>query len=163
MMNHTKKLGSSSILIKLRADRPQPMISRLFVYGSLLSDFAPFKSVTKQLHSQVKLLGEGYLPGYLIDLGAYPGFIYHATSPLSIRGEILEADFSAALWYEIDQYEGDEYLRIERSIQFNQTELDCFLYEYQLPSHLYPSIPVGDYRKYVEQNSAHREFIGIRK
>ena len=133
----------------------------LFVYGSLLSDFTKYKSITKELHDQSQLLGSTLLPGKLFDIGKYPGFVYDRNSSFLVRGELLELKNANRLLKVLDDYEGGEYTRVLLESTFLGNPMKFNTYLYQLSIAQLPEILENDYREFVKDNFRHQQFIGI--
>lgn len=137
---------------------------RLFVYGSLLSDFAPNKEITRILHNQSIVEGVYWIRGKLYDLGSYPGFRYDSSSRSRVRGELLLLinDPESTL-NQLDRYEGIEYDRKEILLRTenHSPRVPIFLYEYNLAITHFPLIDEEDYRVFVKNNPTHRSFIGL--
>ena len=137
------------------------MQSTLFVYGSLLSDFAPFKSITGILHRRAQRLGEISLPGKLYDLGNYPALVIDRESTTRVRGELLVIEQDDSFFKDLDQYEGKEYSRVQLSSLFEGQRISFQVYIYQASVAHLPQIDYEDYRDYVKTNLTHQAFIGI--
>ena len=98
----------------------------LFVYGTLRSTYD--NPMAQLLRQNARLIGHGYVPGRLFDLGWYPGATYEPDSPFRVWGDVFALTNSTILT-QLDDYEGithhtgDEYARIDVPVQLidNQT------------------------------------------
>ncbi len=101
------------------------------------------------------------LPGYLYDLGYYPGFIYAPDSRQWVFGDVLRLHNPVALLSELDDYEemslpDREYDRV--LLPYPGTG-GIWCYAYRRPTDHLPLIESGDYRRYFPQQAAHLAFI----
>lgn len=102
-----------------------------------------------------------FLPGYLYDLGYYPGFVYDPHSPQRVYGDVLRLHHPNALLSELDDYEemslpDREYDRL--LLPYPATD-GLWCYTYRRPTAHLPLIASGDYRHYYPQQAAHLAFI----
>ncbi|MFT6867047.1 MAG: gamma-glutamylcyclotransferase (GGCT)/AIG2-like uncharacterized protein YtfP [Cyclobacteriaceae bacterium] len=112
----------------------------LFAYGLLKKEYAsnPKYKVPKMA---VKYIGEGFITGHLYMVAHYPGFIFNSNAETTIIGDVYEVE-NTELLYEMDQYEcalplyngPHEYIRRKRAVSINHSILDCWVYEYDLPT-----------------------------
>lgn len=85
----------------------------LFAYGTLLDGAAP-RAMTGLLR-RLGRVGPAIVPGYLYDLGSYPGIRLERDADAIVRGELI-AVTSAASWLRLDSYEGYNRAHPERSL-----------------------------------------------
>ncbi len=116
------------------------MKTHIFVYGLLKSmyDNEPARFIRKNC----SLVGEGYFPGRLIDIGSYPGALYEEHSEMNVHGEIYKIERNEAeLVKYLDHFEGvgkqfdqpNEYIREVIPIQMGGKELQASCYLYNWP------------------------------
>jgi gamma-glutamylcyclotransferase (GGCT)/AIG2-like uncharacterized protein YtfP len=131
----------------------------LFVYGSLLRDVP--SPMSQYLAARSDRVAGALLPGYLYDVGHYPGFVHDPDSPLLVFGDVLRLHNPAALLAELDDYE--EMSLPDR--EYNRLLLPypgtggVWCYVYRRPTAHLPLIESGDYRRYYPQQAAHLAFI----
>lgn len=139
----------------------------IFVYGTLMRGIASPMSAYLAAHSD--LVAELWLPGYLYDLGSYPGFVYNAGAQERVYGQVLALHGGTALLSRLDAYEGilldaptsGEYRRVVVQVTLpGSTVVDCGVYVYNRSVEGLCQIRGGDYRAYYETRRAHLEFIG---
>jgi gamma-glutamylcyclotransferase (GGCT)/AIG2-like uncharacterized protein YtfP len=127
------------------------MIEYLFVYGTLLPEYAPVEisKVVDQLH----LVGRGQIRGRLYDLGDYPGAILDNSSAL-ISGQLFELPDDENVIASLDWYEGfypddlDRSLFIRTKTQaflLDGRKIECWTYVYNGIPHPSSLIPSGQY------------------
>jgi membrane protease YdiL (CAAX protease family)/gamma-glutamylcyclotransferase (GGCT)/AIG2-like uncharacterized protein YtfP len=80
----------------------------LFVYGTLRRSEAAAKRLGILKRSD--LIGNGYVPGKIVDRGGYPALVLSPKSKQTVSGEIIRLR-DHALLEDLDRYEGEEYLR----------------------------------------------------
>lgn len=108
----------------------------LFVYGTLRSGHD--NPMAQYLRQHAHLIGHGYVPGRLFDLGWYPGATYEPDCNSCVWGDVYKITDESVL-SRLDEYEGieslpdDEYARREVSVQMNLTpeevsEVHCQMY-----------------------------------
>ncbi len=138
----------------------------LFVYGTLMAglDSGP----GQLLATNAAFVSEGWLHGFLYDLGKYPGAIYDPKAESKVLGHIYLLPNAPSILAFLDQYEGYdarfaaqcEYLRTTCPVNTNGEEtLNCQVYTYQGSITEKKLIPSGNYLAYLEQNSNHQDFI----
>ncbi|RNC79490.1 MAG: gamma-glutamylcyclotransferase [Balneola sp.] len=117
------------------------MNSYIFVYGLLKSTYE--NEPAKFIRKNCSLLGEGYFPGQLIDIGSYPGALYEEDSEMNVYGEVYKIEKNEAeLVAYLDHFEGvgkqfeqpNEYVREVIPVQMGDTELkaSCYLYNWSI-------------------------------
>ena len=107
----------------------------IFVYGLLKSNFE--NEAAAVLQANCKLIGEGYISGYLYDLGDYPGAIYDETSPHMVYVEVFKIlQNKEKMMQFLDEFEGvgpqydqpNEYKREILTVCTSVGELCAFCY-----------------------------------
>ena len=91
----------------------------LFVYGTLLN--ACDNPMAQLLRQNAQLIGHGYVPGRLFDLGYYPGATYESDSPHRVWGDVFALTNNTILT-QLDDYEGDDYARIDVPVQMEGSQ-----------------------------------------
>jgi len=125
------------------AERP------LFVYGTLMRGF-PLHAL---LEGRAERLGDGEIPGRLLDLGRYPAALPGEGS--RIRGEVYRLR-DPALWRVLDSAEGSQYHRGEVGVRMaGGRRLTAYIYWYVGPLSRGVPIPGGDYRAHLPAKSIH--------
>lgn len=127
----------------------------LFVYGTLSrGSTAP---AATWLRARSRWLGRGSFPGYLFDLGAYPGAVFQPEAGARVWGDCLWLEEPTAVWPELDAYEGldlgpaeSEYQRrVVPIITLAGTLWPAQTYLYCLSTAHLPLIPGGDYLSWL--------------
>ena len=75
----------------------------LFVYGTLRRDHVPAEMA--DLMQRLDFIGEGSLPGRVIDLGSYPGAVFDESSRSKVEGEIYKLPPNSHVLRKLDIYE----------------------------------------------------------
>lgn len=103
----------------------------LFVYGTLRNVYD--NPMAQLLRQNARLLGHGYVPGRLFNLGWYPGATYEPDSPHRVWGDVF-ALTNEDILSQLDEYEGishhpdDEYARREVPVQLGKDQVRCQMY-----------------------------------
>lgn len=103
----------------------------LFVYGTLRNTYD--NPMAQLLRQNARLIGHGYVPGRLFDLGWYPGATYEPDSPYRVWGDVFELT-DEMIMKQLDDYEGienhpdDEYARRNVPVQIDRQQLRCQMY-----------------------------------
>ena len=79
------------------------------------------------LRQNARLIGHGYVPGRLFDLGWYPGATYEPDSPHRVWGDVFALTNDTILT-QLDDYEGNEYARIDVPVQMEESQVRCQMY-----------------------------------
>jgi gamma-glutamylcyclotransferase (GGCT)/AIG2-like uncharacterized protein YtfP len=79
------------------------MPQRLFVYGTLRFEYP--NPLALKLKSQAILIGKGFAPGVLYDIGWYPGAVSNADTRTRVVGELYALWNAERLMAAIDDYE----------------------------------------------------------
>ncbi|WP_170299148.1 gamma-glutamylcyclotransferase family protein [Larkinella terrae] len=121
------------------------LFRHLFVYGTLLS--ASKHPMAEFLRQNSKLVGPGFFPGRLYDLGTYPAAVYDPEAAGFVHGELYffpepDPDYQTRL-QTLDDYEGDEYDRIVVPIQTTDGFVLCWTYVFNQPTDSWPRISSG--------------------
>ena len=134
------------------------MATYLFAYGTLRQGLnSPVNDFFKR---HTSWHGKGYMPGYLFDLGDYPGAVFVPESPQQVWGDIFLISDEEELLPMLDEYEGcgaqvaqeeREYDRIVAPIVTEDEKLRCWVYHYRLSTQDLKRIPHGDFLKYMEE------------
>jgi gamma-glutamylcyclotransferase (GGCT)/AIG2-like uncharacterized protein YtfP len=104
----------------------------LFVYGTLRggsdNDFA------RRLQAECEFIATGRLRGSLYRIAHYPGCVEESESANGadawVTGEIWRPRESQALLEALDNYEGEEYRRVLRSVETAEGPAVCWVYLY---------------------------------
>lgn len=130
----------------------------LFVYGTLMRGIQ--SPMSAFLSENAIYLEEAEYPGFLFDLGRYPGFVPDEDISETVKGQLFALHASSEVLGVLDQYEGlqeaePEYQR--RKLHFGQYE--AWAYIFIGDTHSLPPIPNGQYANYYPHQSAHQHFI----
>lgn len=133
---------------------PREMSEYLFVYGTLRRGQPLHRYLTTD---KTRLAGEGKIPGRLFDLGEYPGAIPDTKRFSTIRGEVHELFAPDETLEVLDDVEGYDRKRPERSLFERRTAraalddgrvLTVWVYFYRRPLRQASEIPDGDFARY---------------
>jgi gamma-glutamylcyclotransferase (GGCT)/AIG2-like uncharacterized protein YtfP len=98
----------------------------LFVYGTLRRGHSP---QADRLWSEAEFAGEAVVRGRIVPNGPYLGFL---DGDEQIRGEVAllkSPDITLPLF---DEYEGPDYMRVERKAQLDSgQQVDAWVYYYR--------------------------------
>lgn len=120
--------------------------------SDLLARYATFKGVATTT-------------GLLLDLGEYPGLVYHPKSERLVYGQLFELRYPNAAFQWLDSYEGvgatsnprtDEYTRRTIWVEYRDTRRLATAYVYQLNPRFTKRIDSGNYFQYAHH---HARFI----
>ncbi len=75
----------------------------LFVYGTLMNEFAPTE--VAETMTRLKYLGDGFVYGRLYDLGEYPGAILGKKTESKIFGRVYQLPPDSSILQKLDDYE----------------------------------------------------------
>ena len=114
----------------------------LFVYGTLRN--ACDNPMAQLLRQNARFIGHGYVPGRLFDLGWYPGATYEPDSSHRVWGDVFFLTDNTILT-QLDNYEGDEYARIDVPVQMGDTQVRCQMYVFLKPDGHQRLIESGNY------------------
>ena len=144
------------------------MSEYLFVYGTLLPGAAP-AAMTALLH-RLRRVGPAIVPGYLHDLGNYPGIRIDPDANAIVRGELM-AVTSAASWLRLDTYEGYDRAQPERSLfrrertRVTRTDTggegDAWIYVYNRKLGDAPLIPSGCWLTHLRDKNPDLEAVPV--
>ncbi|MFC5411376.1 gamma-glutamylcyclotransferase [Larkinella bovis] len=120
-------------------------LSHIFVYGTLLS--ASKKPMAQYVRQHSQLVGPGFSPGRLYDLGTYPGAVFDPDAETWVHGEVysFRETGAPAFLRTLDDYEGAEYDRILVSVKTANGTVDCWTYRFIQPAQSLPLIASGRY------------------
>jgi len=130
------------------------MVSYIFVYGTLLGEFAPPEIAV--VITKLELIGAGFVHGRLYDLGDYPGAILDASSETKIFGRVYRLPSDSDILNALDDYEEFHPHKSSQSLFIRkQTEafltsgekIRCWVYEYNRNISFVSLIESGDYSK----------------
>lgn len=102
------------------------MTEYLFVYGTLKRGHQ-LKEGNNLLKGS-NFIGFGKINGNLFNLGAYPGLIISKSDDSWVFGEVFELRNPAKTFRIIDQYEGDDYVRVLEEVFVKDEILTCWVY-----------------------------------
>jgi gamma-glutamylcyclotransferase (GGCT)/AIG2-like uncharacterized protein YtfP len=84
------------------------MIAKLFVYGTLRSEFS--NKYARLLRGQGERMGPASVPGSIYRIGSYPGW---KPEPVGeVRGELYKLENPEQTLSTLDDYEGNEFERV---------------------------------------------------
>lgn len=121
----------------------------LFVYGTLMQEFAPPEIV--ETVKNLKFVSEGFVYGSLYDLGEYPAVILGDSD--KIFGQIFELPDDEEILRKLDEYEGvypnnrkkSLFLRKKTIAYSGNKKLQSWIYEYNQDLSNVPIIESGNY------------------
>ena len=106
-------------------------VMNLFVYGTLRTAIS--NPMAQLLRQQARLLGHGWVPGRLFNLGWYPGATHEPDSAYRVWGDVFQLSDETIL-AQLDEYEGiehhpdDEYARREVPVHMGGEVVPCQMY-----------------------------------
>jgi gamma-glutamylcyclotransferase (GGCT)/AIG2-like uncharacterized protein YtfP len=131
------------------------MTGLVFFYGTLMSGFR--RPGRARLDHSLKLVGRGWVPAALFDLGIYPAAI--PASDSRVWGEVHEMVDSDAVLSSLDEIEGYRpsepdsslYTREEMPVTFDDGRVEpAWVYVYNAPLGKAQRIESGDYLQYLK-------------
>jgi gamma-glutamylcyclotransferase (GGCT)/AIG2-like uncharacterized protein YtfP len=126
------------------------MITRLFVYGTLLSTTG--HPMSTRLQREARLIGPGTVRGRLYSLGRYPGLVEADGAGRLVHGELYALKMPAVSLKWLDAYEGivpdrpeeNPYERVVRPTRLNTGQtVDAWVYLYRKSVRLRPEVTHG--------------------
>lgn len=140
------------------------METYLFVYGTLLKGMP--SRMAARLQEEAAFVGEGHIPGILVDLGCYPGAVLIPGVETRVYGHIFRLFFPERTIQELDRYEDvghgaphrAAYRREIAEAQVGGAILPCWVYVCQTDYSGLPVIAGGDYRAYLSQGGHPRHW-----
>ncbi len=117
----------------------EPTIDLLFVYGTLRSEFD--NPYSRRLRAEADFVGAAEVAGALFHVAHYPG--YRPEPAGRVRGEVYRLRSPERTLADLDEYEGEEYLRVR--VRLLQPENEAWLYQYARPVPLERRIVSGDF------------------
>ncbi len=116
----------------------------LFVYGTLRA--AAATEWSRFLQSQSDFVDSGRTPGWLFQLGGYPGMTVREDHDAWVRGEVYLLHDPAATLPRLDAYEGCEFVRqVVRVTLDNGRAISAWAYIYRRETQGKVRIASGDY------------------
>src|ERR1017187_8127617 len=85
------------------------MIAKLFVYGTLRSEFS--NKYARLLRGQGESMGPASVPGSIYRIGSYPG--WKPEPPGEVRGELYKLANPEQTLSTLDDYEGEDFERVQ--------------------------------------------------
>lgn len=134
---------------------PSPLISTLFVYGTLKQ--ASSHPLARRLQNQSVYIGPGWMSGKLYLIGSYPGAVPSDGPHDKVFGEAVRLTNPARSFAWMDPYEGcgegalepHDYERIIVPVTLQSgLMLDSWVYVYRLPVSRARLIPAGRFLRY---------------
>jgi gamma-glutamylcyclotransferase (GGCT)/AIG2-like uncharacterized protein YtfP len=130
------------------------MMGLVFFYGTLMSGFR--RPGRARLDHSLKLVGRGWVPAALFDLGIYPAAI--PANDSRVWGEVYEMLDTYAVLSALDEIEGYRpsqpdaslYVRAEMPVTFESgRQASAWVYLYNAPLGKAQRIDSGDYLQYL--------------
>jgi gamma-glutamylcyclotransferase (GGCT)/AIG2-like uncharacterized protein YtfP len=126
---------------------------RLFVYGTLMSEFINPASI--RLRAETRFLGIATVEGHLFDLKGYPGAIHDPDIDKMVHGELYELRDGTGSFLWLDEYEdggtghNPDYLykRIQVPVIIGKRRIFTWMYQYNRSTRDLPKILSGKYRE----------------
>lgn len=116
----------------------------IFVYGTLRQG----GSNTYRM-SGATLLGRGRTPGRLYRVDWYPGAIFDPHARTNIEGELYEV--SNEHLEHLDQYEGEEYLRVNILVTTERGKIFANAWQYRHPIEKMTPLISGDWLREIHE------------
>jgi gamma-glutamylcyclotransferase (GGCT)/AIG2-like uncharacterized protein YtfP len=134
------------------------MSDYLFVYGTLLSELK--HEMGEKLLQHAELLGSASCQGKLYRIAWYPGLVNSKFDKYKVDGELYKMHDAQALFLILDEYEGihpeypteGEYRRVLRSVTFEDSTIESWVYIYQGKVVGLRWIKSGDFLADLKQN-----------
>jgi gamma-glutamylcyclotransferase (GGCT)/AIG2-like uncharacterized protein YtfP len=134
------------------------MSEYLFVYGTLLSELK--HEMGEKLLQHAELLGAASCQGKLYRIAWYPGLVNSKFDKYRVVGELYKVHEAQALFLILDEYEGihpqypteGEYRRVLRSVTFEDSTFESWVYIYQGKVIGLRWIKTGDFLADLKQN-----------
>lgn len=116
----------------------------LFIYGTLMEN--SHISLAQQLRLKSHALGRATVPGFLYDLGDYPGLVEDENKSHKVYGQLIEVHDISIIPH-LDEYEGvpELYERKLISCSVGDNMVDAWVYVYQQEVKDDQLIKSGDY------------------
>jgi gamma-glutamylcyclotransferase (GGCT)/AIG2-like uncharacterized protein YtfP len=131
------------------------MTRYLFVYGTLSPEHAPPEIA--DVVNDLKLIAEGFVHGWLYDLGKYPGAILDEDSPHKIFGQVFSLPDNDCVLKDLDEYEEFNPHNLKNSLFVRKRtkatltdgqKIECWIYVYNKNPKTAMLISGGDYAEY---------------
>ena len=141
------------------------MKEHLFVYGTLMENVD--SQITRFLKQNSLFVGKGSFQGKLFDLGHYPGAVFLPNAKNKVFGHIFELFNTQKTLKVLDEYEAvgeqfgqfNEYVRKLVPIDFNEKQISCWAYLYNLPTENLKEILSGNYLEMLQTNKKYQDFV----
>lgn len=132
------------------------MTDKLFVYGTLLSGVK--NEMSQLLQDNANFLGEGTVKGTLYNVDWFPALIADSQSVTPVYGHVYQLHNPKTIFPTIDTYEAYSpgqphkslYLRVQRTITFQDITLDCWVYVWNQSLHGLTEISSGNYLMFLK-------------
>ena len=123
--------------------------------------------IANYLKSNSDFLGEGYVNGFLLDIGHYPGLVYKPNSEKQVIGHVFQLNQPKEMLPNLDHYEcvgpafasPNQYRRELIEVNLNGEQFSCWAYLYNLPVAGIKVIESGNYLAYFQENEAYQKFV----
>lgn len=119
----------------------EPINDLLFVYGTLRSEFD--NPYARRLRAEAEFVGAAEVAGAIFQVAHYPG--YRPEPAGTVRGEVYRLRSPARTLADLDEYEGEEYVRV--LVQLLQPTCEAWIYQYAAPLPLERRIVSGDFKQ----------------
>lgn len=117
------------------------MQNLLFVYGTLRSEFD--NEFAQFLRTHATRLGIATVRGSIFLIGDYPG--YKPDPAGVVRGELYQLAQPAAALATLDDYEGAHFERVPVSVDFDDANLQAWIYRFNGGTPAEARIESGDF------------------
>jgi gamma-glutamylcyclotransferase (GGCT)/AIG2-like uncharacterized protein YtfP len=127
----------------------------LFTYGTLSPEFAPLEIA--EAVGRLKFVNDGFIRGWLYDLGDFPGAVLDEKSPNYVFGQVFQLPDDKLVLNQLDEYEefdlnnikGSLFVRKKATVTTaNQRKIECWIYVYnQIPEQA-ELVASGNYTEY---------------
>ncbi|HVF10966.1 MAG TPA: gamma-glutamylcyclotransferase family protein [Abditibacteriaceae bacterium] len=140
------------------------MSDHIFVYGTLLPELVP--PTLTRLAAQLRPVAPARVRGRLYDLTFYPGAVVDAAADSYITGYVYALPEDPELLSFIDRYESFDPADPQYSLYLRQrhpallsdgSEIECWIYVYNLATEGVPLIEGGDYAKFKSEANVSAE------
>jgi gamma-glutamylcyclotransferase (GGCT)/AIG2-like uncharacterized protein YtfP len=127
----------------------------LFIYGTLLPEYAPSETLDSIAH--LNCVGKASVKGRLYDLGKYPGAILDPSSRMKVIGRVYEIPENKGVLRALDSYEEYNPDDLDNSLFIREQttatlvggrRVRCWIYVYNQNPGTAPLVSDGDYKKY---------------
>lgn len=128
------------------------MINYLFVYGTLMDEYAPPKIA--ETVKKLKYVGKGFVYGRLYDLSEYPGAILDDSTDKKVFGRVYRLPGEESILQNLDEYEEffphqsspSLFVRKKTVVSLESgRKINCWIYEYNKDITSAQMIESGEY------------------